>query len=79
MSGRPDSNPSKRLAASAADAARLADRVRELESALERVTHNFRLAVQGKPVRDMAETLAEVDAALAAGGRPVGADGEQEA
>ena len=47
----------------------LAARVRELDSALERVTHNFRLAVQGKPVRDMAETLAEVEAALAAGER----------
>lgn len=34
-------------------------------SALKRVRHNFVLAVSGKPVRDMTETLAECDAALA--------------
>lgn len=39
-----------------------------LESALKRTRHNFELAVAGKPVRDMAETLAEVDAALAKSG-----------
>jgi 16S rRNA G527 N7-methylase RsmG len=34
-----------------------------LISALERVTANFRRAVNGVPVRDMAETLAEVESA----------------
>lgn len=37
-----------------------------LRSALERVTHNFRLMLAGKPVRDARETLGEVDAAIAA-------------
>lgn len=36
-----------------------------MRDALERVTENFKRAVAGKPVRDMAETLAEVEAALA--------------
>jgi hypothetical protein len=37
-----------------------------LTSALERTQRNFVLAVQGKPVRDMCENLAENAAALAA-------------
>jgi hypothetical protein len=38
-----------------------------LRSALERVTANFRLMIAGKPVRDVAETLGECDAALTGG------------
>ena len=37
-----------------------------LRQALERVTANFRLMLAGKPVRDVSETLAECEAALAA-------------
>lgn len=40
------------------------DTVSALVSALERTEHNFILAVNGKPVRDMAENLAENRAAL---------------
>jgi hypothetical protein len=35
------------------------ERIKALESALERTRDNFVLSVLGKPVRDMAETLAE--------------------
>jgi hypothetical protein len=38
--------------------------VEALRSALERVTRDFQLAVAGRPVRDMSETLAEVNAAM---------------
>lgn len=37
-----------------------------MRSALERLHWNFKLMLSGKPVRDVAETLAEVEAALAA-------------
>lgn len=44
-----------------------ADLVRDaLRSALERLAYNYRLTLAGKPVRDVSETFAEVDAALAA-------------
>lgn len=46
---------------------RLLAAARALVSALERTENNFQLAVQGKPVRDMAETLAESQAALIVG------------
>jgi Ni,Fe-hydrogenase I small subunit len=42
--------------------------VHALASALTRTEANFRLAVEGKPVRDMAENLAENASALAAAG-----------
>jgi hypothetical protein len=38
----------------------------KFKDALERTRDNFVRAVQGLPVRDMTETLAEVDAVLAA-------------
>jgi len=38
-----------------------------LRSALMRLNHNFDLLLRGKPVRDVAETLAETFAALNAG------------
>jgi hypothetical protein len=41
-----------------------------LASALERVTYNFRLMMAGKPVRDVAETLAEADSAIRAFSHP---------
>lgn len=41
-----------------------AARIEALESALERTEDRFRTAVAGRPVRDMAETLAENHAAL---------------
>jgi hypothetical protein len=40
--------------------------IAQLVSALERTEHNFKLAVAGKPVRDMSENLAENATALAA-------------
>ena len=43
--------------------------LRPLREALSRVTHNFRLLVAGKPVRDVAETLAEADNALSESSR----------
>jgi hypothetical protein len=56
---------------SAADVPALVAELREarkqreaLRLALERTRDNFVAAVRGVPVRDMAETLAEVDAAL---------------
>lgn len=42
----------------------LLDREEALRSALERVSRNFDLLLAGKPVRDVAETKAEVRAAL---------------
>lgn len=41
-------------------------RCEALESALERTLRNFLLAIKGKPVRDMTETLAECETALRA-------------
>lgn len=40
------------------------ERVKVLESALERVTENYKRTLSGKPVRDVTETLAEADAAM---------------
>lgn len=38
--------------------------IEQLITALDRVRNNFIYAVRGVPVRDMAETLAECDAAI---------------
>lgn len=38
--------------------------IASLRSALERLERNFNLLLRGKPVRDVAETKAEVNAAL---------------
>lgn len=46
-----------------------AAQIEALTKAIERVTGNFKLAVAGKPVRDMAETLAEVEHALSNTGK----------
>lgn len=48
-------------------AAALASQREELErlrEALGRLSHSYRLLLSGKPVRDVSETLAEVDAVL---------------
>ena len=50
-----------------AEVDRLQAQVAALTSALERTEANFRAAVRGLPVRDMAENLAENRAALASG------------
>lgn len=50
---------------------RLRSATSALVSALERTQNNFQLAAQGKPVRDMTETLAEAGAALTVGRREV--------
>ena len=51
-------------AAKDAEIATLQARLTQMEEALRRVQRNFDLLLAGRPVRDVAETRAETDAAL---------------
>ena len=48
----------------ASEIERLQSRCAALSLALERVNSRFLLAIAGKPIRDVAETLGEVEAAM---------------
>ena len=73
LAGHPDGedchehDPALRLLNAEAEVDRLRAQIAALMSALERTEANFRAAVRGLPVRDMAENLAENRAALASG------------
>ena len=60
---------SERIAALQAERDEALAKVAEMRSALERLRHSYGLLLARKPVRDVEETLAEVDSALGVGGR----------